>query len=80
MKKINYFYIVISILLVLIPLICFSICSTIVNKELVSKYDKSYKGHKMLAEIYEKEGGMRKTIDEYVKMLDIKGDDYDEML
>lgn len=39
MKKINYFYIVISILLVLIPLICFSICSTIVNKELVSKYD-----------------------------------------
>jgi len=43
---------------------------------LVSKYDKSYTGHKMLAEIYEKEGGMRKAIDEYVKVLDIKGDDY----
>lgn len=44
--------------------------------KLVSKYDKSYSGHKMLAEIYEKEGGMRKAIDEYVKVLDIKGDDY----
>lgn len=43
---------------------------------LVSKYDKSYAGHKMLAEIYEKEGGMRKAIDEYVKVLDIRGDDY----
>lgn len=43
---------------------------------LVSKYDKSYMGHKMLAEIYEKEGGMRKAIDEYVKVLDIKGNDY----
>ena len=43
---------------------------------LVSKYDKSYNGHKMLAEIYEKEGGMRKAIDEYVKVLDIKGNDY----
>lgn len=43
---------------------------------LVSKYDKSYSAHKMLAEIYEKEGGMRKAIDEYVKVLDIKGNDY----
>ena len=43
---------------------------------LVSKYDKSYSGHKMLAEIYEKEGGMRKAIDEYVKVLDIRGNDY----
>lgn len=43
---------------------------------LVSKYDKSYMGHKMLAEIHEKEGGMRKAIDEYVKVLDIKGNDY----
>lgn len=45
--------------------------------KLVSKYDKSYMGHKMLAEIYEQEGGMRKAIDEYVKVLDIKGNDYD---
>ena len=43
---------------------------------LVSKYDKSYTGHKMLAEVYEKEGGMRKAIDEYIKVLDIKGNDY----
>ena len=43
---------------------------------LVSKYDKSYQAHKILAEIYEKEGGMRKAIDEYIKALDIKGDDH----
>lgn len=47
---------------------------------LVSKYDKSYSGHLMLAEIYEKEGGMRKAIDEYVKVLDIKGNDYNSYL
>lgn len=42
----------------------------------VAKYDKNYAAHKLLAEIYEKEGGMRKAIDEYIKVLDIKGDDY----
>jgi len=42
---------------------------------LVTKYSKSYLGHKWLAEIYEKEGGMRRAIDEYVKVLDIKKDD-----
>lgn len=42
----------------------------------VSKYDKSYSAHKMLAEIYEKEGGMRKAIDEYVKVLDLLPSDY----
>lgn len=44
--------------------------------KLVTKYDKSYGAHKMLAEIYEQEGGMRKAIDEYVKVLDIRGNDY----
>lgn len=43
---------------------------------LVIKYDKSYGGHKMLAEIYQEEGGMRKAIDEYVKVLDIRSNDY----
>lgn len=43
---------------------------------IVIKYDKSYKAHKMLAEIYEKEGGMRKAIDEYVKALDLMQSDY----
>ena len=43
---------------------------------LVSKYDKSYLGHKTLAEIYQEEGGMRKAIDEYVKVLDIRSNDY----
>ena len=44
--------------------------------DLVSKYKESYIGHKMLAHIYEKEGGMRKAIDEYVQVLDIKKNDY----
>ena len=44
---------------------------------LVSKYPDSYIGHKMLAEVYEKEGGMRKAIDEYVKAIDCKKNDYD---
>ena len=43
---------------------------------IISKYDKSYTAHKLLAEIYEKEGGMRKAIDEYVKVLDLKPSDY----
>lgn len=42
----------------------------------ISKYDKSYNAHKILGEIYEKEGGMRKAIDEYVKVLDLKPSDY----
>jgi len=42
---------------------------------LVDKYPNSYLGHKLLAEIYEKEGGMRKAIDEYVKAVDIKKTD-----
>ena len=44
---------------------------------LVSKVPDSYKGHKMLAEVYEKEGGMRKSIDEYVEAIDINKKDYD---
>lgn len=44
--------------------------------DLISKYPNSYFAHKMLAEIYEKEGGMRKAIDEYVKVLEIKRNDY----
>lgn len=44
---------------------------------LVEKHPESYLGHKMLAEIYEKEGGMRKAIDEYVMVIDIDKKDYD---
>lgn len=44
--------------------------------DLVSKYKESYIGHKMLAQLYEQEGGMRKAIDEYVQVLDIKKNDY----
>ncbi|MCI9015715.1 MAG: tetratricopeptide repeat protein [Clostridia bacterium] len=43
---------------------------------LVSKYPESYFGHKLLAELYEKEGGMRKAIDEYVQVIDINKKDY----
>lgn len=45
--------------------------------KLVTKYPNSYEGHKLLAEIYEKEGGMRKAIDEYVQVIDINKKDYD---
>lgn len=44
---------------------------------LVDKYPESYSAHKMLAEIYEKEGGMRKAIDEYVIAVDLNKKDYD---
>ncbi len=43
---------------------------------LLEKNKNSYKAHKMLAEIYEKEGGMRKAIDEYVQAIDIEKQDY----
>ncbi len=48
--------------------------------KLVSKYPDSYVGHKLLAEIYEKEGGMRKAIDEYVQAVDIRKNDYKSYL
>jgi tetratricopeptide (TPR) repeat protein len=44
--------------------------------KLVTKYPESYLGHKLLAECYEKEGGMRRAIDEYVTSVDIKKNDY----
>ena len=44
---------------------------------LVDKYKESYRGHKLLAEIYEKEGGMRKALDEYYKAVEQKRDDID---
>ncbi len=47
----------------------------VLNK-LVFRYPNNYYGHKILATIYEREGGMRKAIDEYVKAMDIKPDDY----
>ena len=45
--------------------------------ELINKYPKSYRGHKLLAQIYEKEGGMRRAIDEYVYVLETKRNDCD---
>ncbi len=44
---------------------------------LLGKNPESYKGHKLLAQIYESEGGMRKAIDEYVQAIDINKKDYD---
>ena len=44
--------------------------------KLITKMPNSYKGHKLLAELYEKEGGMRKAIDEYVQAIDINKKDY----
>ena len=45
--------------------------------KLSEKYKDSYMAHILLAEIYEKEGGRRKAIDEYVMALDIRGNDYE---
>jgi len=45
--------------------------------ELVTKHPENYQAHKMLAEIYEQEGGMRKAIDEYVQAISINKKDYD---
>ena len=45
--------------------------------KLVTKCPESYIGHKLLAQIYEKEGGQRKAIDEYAQAIDINKKDYD---
>ena len=45
--------------------------------DLVTRKPQNYKAHKMLAQIYEHEGGMRKAIDEYVQAIDIDKKDYD---
>lgn len=44
---------------------------------LIDKYPDNPLAHRKLAEIYEKEGGMRKAIDEYVKAVDLNKKDYD---
>lgn len=44
---------------------------------LLNKYPQNVKGHKNLAQIYEKEGGMRRALDEYIKVIDIDSKDYD---
>ena len=45
--------------------------------EIIDKNPNSYNAHKYLGEIYEKEGGMRKAIDEYVIAVDLNKKDYD---
>ena len=45
--------------------------------EIIDRDPGNYTAHKKLAEIYEKEGGMRKSIDEYVQCIDINKQDYD---
>ena len=75
-KKIN----ISEILRVLMARLCLFLKKTKKAKgiliELVRKYHNSYMGHKMLAHIYEEEGGMRKAIDEYVQVLEIRKNDY----
>lgn len=45
--------------------------------KLLNKCKNSYWAHKMLAEIYEQEGGMRKALDEYIKALENNRKDYE---
>ena len=44
--------------------------------KLVDKNPESYIGHKLLGQIYEKEGGQRKAVDEYAQAIDINKKDY----
>lgn len=44
---------------------------------IIKKNPKHYEAHKLLAQIYEKEGGVRKAIDEYVTCIEINKKDYD---
>lgn len=44
--------------------------------KLIEKYPNSYFGHKMLAEIYEKEENVSNAIDEYVRAIEINTKDY----
>ena len=45
--------------------------------KLIDKNKESYKGHLLLAQIYEQEGGMRKAIDEYVQAIALNKKDYE---
>ena len=45
--------------------------------KILDKNPNSYKAHLMLAQVYENEGGMRKSIDEYVQAIDLNKKDYD---
>lgn len=45
--------------------------------KLVTKNPESYIGHKLLAQIYEKEGGQRKAVDEYAQVIEINKKDYE---
>lgn len=44
---------------------------------LIEKNPESKNAHKLLAKIYEQEGGIRRAIDEYVKVVDLDGKAYD---
>lgn len=44
--------------------------------KLITLYPRSYIGHKLLAQIYEKEGGIRKALEEYIQLVDIHKKDY----
>ena len=48
--------------------------------DLVTRNPESYNGHKMLAMIYEKEGGQRKAVDEYARAIEIQPKDYETYL
>lgn len=69
-----------ELLSIILAKLCVIIGKTKLSKailvKLVTKYPESYMGHKLLAEYYEKEGGMRRAIDEYVTAIDINKKDY----
>ncbi|MCI8273758.1 MAG: tetratricopeptide repeat protein [Clostridia bacterium] len=45
--------------------------------KLVTQHPENHLGHKLLGQIYEKEGGQRKAVDEYAQAIDINKHDYE---
>ena len=45
--------------------------------EIVTKNPENYNGHKLLAMLYEKEGGQRRAVDEYAQVISINPQEYE---
>lgn len=45
--------------------------------KIIDRNPQNYEAHQLLAELYEKEGGLRKAIDEYVQVIDLQKNNYD---
>ena len=76
-KKVNIFEKISFYLAKLFLTIGYTKKSKIILINSIEKNQNNYDAHRLLAEIYEHEGGIRKSIDEYVLCIDINKKDYD---